>query len=76
MTSKTDIATGVETDYVWDYRNRLVEVDQVVSGVKTVLALYTYDALNNPIKVVENGSTPGPPTPATVRCSTLMVVGP
>ena len=57
MTSKTDIATGVETDYVWDDRNRLVEVDQVVSGVNTVLALYTYDALNNPIKVVENGST-------------------
>ena len=57
MTSKTDIATGVETDYVWDDRNRLVEVDQVVSGVNTVLALYTYDALNNPIKVVEGGST-------------------
>ncbi len=57
MTSRTDIATGVETDYVWDDRNRLVEVDQVVSGVNTVLALYTYDALNNPIKVVEDGST-------------------
>ncbi len=57
MTSKTDIATGVETDYVWDDRNRLVEVDQVVSGVNTVLALYTYDALNNPIKVVEGGAT-------------------
>ncbi|HEU5116467.1 MAG TPA: RHS repeat-associated core domain-containing protein [Isosphaeraceae bacterium] len=57
MTSKTDIATGVETDYVWDDRNRLVEVDQVVSGVNTVLALYTYDALNNPIKVVEGGTT-------------------
>ncbi len=57
MTSKTNIATGVETDYVWDDRNRLVEVDQVISGVNTVLALYTYDALNNPIKVVEGGST-------------------
>ncbi len=57
MTSKTDIATGVETDYVWDDRNRLVEVDQVVSGVTTTLAQYTYDALNNPIKVVEGGST-------------------
>ena len=57
LITKTVIATGVETTYTWDYRNRLTEVQQVSGGVTTTLAQYTYDALNNPIEVVEGGST-------------------
>ena len=33
MITQTDIATGDETIYAYDFRNRLVEVDQVVGGV-------------------------------------------
>jgi RHS repeat-associated protein len=55
--TKTKISTGVETVYSWDYRNRLTEVQQVVSGVTTVLATYTYDALDRRIGVAEGGTT-------------------
>ena len=44
MITKTDIATGDELNYTYDFRNRLVEVDQVVGGVESTLATYSYDA--------------------------------
>src|SRR6185312_13004675 len=47
MTSKTDIATGDETIYIYDFHNRLTEVDQIVGGVRSVMASYTYDALDH-----------------------------
>ena len=55
--TQTDIATGDETIYTYDFRNRLVEVQQVVGGVESVLAQYTYDALNRRIGVSEGGAT-------------------
>ena len=57
LITQTDIATGDETIYSYDFRNRLVEVQQVVGGVESVLAQYTYDALNRRIGVSEGGST-------------------
>ena len=57
MITQTDIASGDETVYTYDYRNRLVEVQQVVSGVTSMVAQYTYDALNRRIGVSEDGST-------------------
>ena len=46
---KVGIATGIATVNQWDYRNRLVEVDTVAAGVTTVVAAFTYDALNRQI---------------------------
>jgi len=57
MITQTDIATSDETIYTYDYRNRLTEVDQVVGVVTSVLAQYTYDALDRRIGVTEGGST-------------------
>ena len=57
LTSKTVIATGVQTLYTYDYRNRLTEVDTKSGITTTVVASYTYDALDRRIKVVENGTT-------------------
>jgi len=57
LITKTDIATGAQTQYTYDFRNRLTEVDQIVSGVTTVLATYTYDALDRRIGVSEGGAT-------------------
>ncbi len=57
LVTKTNIATSAQTLYTYDYRNRLTEVDQFVGGVKTVLAAYTYDALNRRIGVSEGGAT-------------------
>ena len=57
MITQTAIATGDETIYDYDYLNRLVEVEQVVGGVESVVAQYTYDALNRRIGVSEGGST-------------------
>ena len=57
-TSKTSIATGDQTLYAYDYRNRLTEVDsKPFGGSTTTLALYTYDALDRRIKVAEGGVT-------------------
>jgi RHS repeat-associated protein len=47
--SRTEIATGDQTLYKWDHRNRLTEVDSKVGGTTTVLATYTYDALDRRI---------------------------
>jgi RHS repeat-associated protein len=55
--TKTAIATGNETIYAYDFRNRLAEVDQVVGGVRSVVVQYTYDALNRRIGVSEGGAT-------------------
>ncbi len=57
LITRTAIATGNQTLFKWDYRNRLTEVDNVVGGVTTTVARYTYDALNRPIAVVEGGAT-------------------
>jgi RHS repeat-associated protein len=54
--TKTAIATGNETIYTYDFRNRLVEVDQVVSGVRSVVAQYTYDALDRRIATSDGGA--------------------
>ena len=56
-TSRTKISDGSQTVYKWDYRNRLTEVDSVVGGVNTVLATFTYDALDRRIGVTESGAT-------------------
>ena len=43
-TSQTEIATGIVTEYEWDYRNRLVSVVTKDSGGNVVEAIaYTYD---------------------------------
>jgi RHS repeat-associated protein len=52
----TAIASGNETIYTHDFRNRLVEMDQVLSGVRSVVAQYTYDALDRRIRVSEGGA--------------------
>jgi RHS repeat-associated protein len=57
MVTQTDIATGDETIYTYDYRNRLVEVQQDSGGGPTVVARYTYDALNRRLGVSEAAST-------------------
>jgi len=57
LTSKTQIGTGNQTLYSWDFRNRLTEVDQVVGGTRSVVAAYTYDALDRRIGVTEGGMT-------------------
>ena len=57
MITKTDIATGDELIYTYDFRNRLVEVDQVVGGDESTLATYGYDLLNRRVEVTEGGNT-------------------
>ncbi|AGA28668.1 FG-GAP-like repeat-containing protein [Singulisphaera acidiphila] len=57
LTSKTEVSSGDETLYKWDYRNRLIEVDQLVGGSIAVLATYTYDAADRRIGVTEGGAT-------------------
>ena len=57
LTSKTAVATGNQTLYTWDYRNRLVGVDSKVGGVTTAVARYTYDAVGRRIGVVEGSSS-------------------
>ena len=57
MITKTDIATGDELIYTYDFRNRLVEVDQVVGGDESTLATYGYDLLNRLVEVTEGGNT-------------------
>jgi len=54
--TQTQIATGTVTNYTWDYRNRLTEV-QVKSSTGTVLndEKFTYDVNDNRIGVMLNG---------------------
>jgi len=49
LVSKTAIVGGNQTLYSYDDRNRLTEVDQVVGGVHSTMATYTYDALGRQI---------------------------
>jgi len=57
LTSQTQISNGNKTVYTYDYHNRLVEADSVVGGVTTVLATYTYDALDRRIGRKEGSTT-------------------
>jgi RHS repeat-associated protein len=52
MIAQTNTATHVVTNYTYDYRNRLTEV--TVGG--TVVATYTYDALDRRIGFDDNGT--------------------
>jgi YD repeat-containing protein len=52
MISATNTSTHVTTTYTYDYRDRVTEV--TTSG--TVVATYTYNALNQRIGVQEGGS--------------------
>ena len=58
LVRKVGIATGIATVNKWDYRNRLIEVDSVAAGVTTVVAAFTYDALNR--QIIEQDSPPLP----------------
>ena len=58
LVKKTSIATGIATVNKWDYRNRLVEVDSVASGVTTVVAAFTYDAINRQIAETDYPALP------------------
>ena len=60
LTAKTTIATGNKTLYTWDTRNRLAEVDRVVGGVPSVVAQYTYDALDRLIATLTYPTAPAP----------------
>ena len=51
---KTDIATGEETVYTWDYRNRLVKVEMPSQTVE-----YGYDVLDRRISKTVGGVTTG-----------------
>ncbi len=55
--SRTQISNGNKTLYTYDYHNRLTEVQSVVGGVTTVLATYTYDALDRRIERKEGSTT-------------------
>jgi RHS repeat-associated protein len=49
---KTEIATGNYTVYIYDFRNRLVEVDQkTASGIILHVSKYTYDVFDQRIAV-------------------------
>ena len=54
LVKKTTIATGTATTYTRDDRNRLTEVDSVSGSTTTVVARFTYDALNRQIAEVDN----------------------
>ena len=56
LVSKTAISGGNQTLYTYDDRNRLTEVDQVVGGVHSTVATYTYDALGRQIGAAEGGA--------------------
>jgi len=56
LTSRTQISSGNQTLYTWDYRNRLTAVDSKVGGTTTPVARYTYDALGRRLGVVEGAS--------------------
>ena len=63
LVSRTDIATGETTEYVWDHRNRLISVTVTdSSGTVVSTAEYTYDVFNRRIaKTVDpdgSGSQP------------------
>ena len=52
LTAETNTSTHVTTSFTYDFRNRLREV--TVGG--TVVATYTYDALNRRIGIDDNGN--------------------
>src|SRR5207249_8724954 len=54
---RTQISNSNKTLYTYDYHNRVTEVDSVVAGVTTVLATFTYDALDRRIGRKEGSTT-------------------
>jgi RHS repeat-associated protein len=62
-TSRTDIATGAETLYAWDARNRLVGVtDETSTGQITQTVTYAYDVENRWIGETVTAYSGGSPT--------------
>ncbi|MEQ1848826.1 MAG: hypothetical protein ABL983_25020, partial [Nitrospira sp.] len=59
---RTNIATGAVRDLMWDYRNRLVELDDRSSlgGAPTQTVQYAYDAFNRRIAKSIDGDGSGP----------------
>ena len=59
---RTNIATGAVRDMAWDYRNRLVELDDRSSlgGAPTQTVQYAYDAFNRRIAKSVDGDGSGP----------------
>jgi RHS repeat-associated protein len=56
LRAKTEAATGVVTEYNWDYRNRLVRVDDMrADGVRATT--YKYDPLGRQIGDNDRGTT-------------------
>lgn len=58
LQKKTRLSDGQVTQYTWDFRNRLIRVEERSSGgilLKTVE--YKYDALDRRIAVIINGTT-------------------
>lgn len=58
LVRKTEIATGEVTEYTYDHRNRLVNVErQSAGGIILSENSYTYDALDRRTAVAVNGET-------------------
>lgn len=56
LTKKTEIATGNMTEYSWDHRNRLVEVEErSAGGIVLTTSIYGYDSLGRRIVQAING---------------------
>ena len=67
LISRTEVATGVRVEYVWDYRNRLIGVTTKNSSGTVVESVeYTYDLLNRRIGKVIDPDGPGS-SPAQVE---------
>jgi len=55
---KTEIATGLYSNFLYDHRNRLVQIQQrAVDGTLLEVVGYTYDALNRRISTTVGGVT-------------------
>ena len=60
LITRTEVATGETTEYVWDYRNRLIGVTtKDSSGTVVESSEYTYDLLNRRIGKVIDPDGPG-----------------
>lgn len=58
LTSRSNILTGVLTEYQWDHRNRLTNVlDYSRSGVATQRLVFAYDAMNRRLAKTVNAET-------------------
>ncbi len=67
-TLRTSISTGEVTEYVWDYRNRLVKVtDKNAQGTTTQVVEYAYDVFNRRIAKSVDTSSPFDMTDAVIE---------